>query len=481
MKNSFQERELEILRQAVDNATENVGRQIVNSPEIQDIIKIVEEFLKREQCICYGGTAINNILPEQDKFYNKNIEIPDYDFFSSNAIEHAKQLADIYYKNGYQEVEAKAGLHYGTFKVFVNYIPVADITQIDRRIFRSIKRDAIKINNIYYCPPNYLRMGMYLELSRPNGDVSRWEKVLKRLILLNKNYPLNGADCNAEAFMRDFEGDSESKDEIYDIVKNSFIDQGLVFFGGYASTLYGRYMPHRERKNLEAIPDFDLLSEDPVTSCTIVKERLASTGIKGVKIIKHKPIGEIIPEHYELRVGNDTIAFVYRPDACHSYNIININGKSIKVATIDTLLSFYLAFMYADKPYFNKNRLLCMSEYLFKVQARNRLHQKGLLKRFSISCFGRQKTMESMRAEKSEMYKKLSHNKKSREYQSYFLRYIPAEKNSTNKRSRKRCAKHKNKRSRKRSTNKKSKRNKSTTKRNKSTTKRNKSTTKRNR
>jgi hypothetical protein len=29
-------------------------------------------------------------------------------------------------------------------------------------------------------------MGMYLELSRPAGDVSRWEKVLNRLIVLYK-------------------------------------------------------------------------------------------------------------------------------------------------------------------------------------------------------------------------------------------------------------------------------------------------------
>ena len=30
-------------------------------------------------------------------------------------------------------------------------------------------------------------MAMYVELSRPMGDVSRWEKILKRIILLNKN------------------------------------------------------------------------------------------------------------------------------------------------------------------------------------------------------------------------------------------------------------------------------------------------------
>ena len=427
MTKSFQDRELEILRTAVDKATEKVGRRTVNSPEIKNIIKIVEDFLKKKKCICYGGTAINNILPEQDKFYNKNIELPDYDFFSSNALIHAKELADLYYKYGYEEVEAKAGIHYGTFKVFVNYIPVADITQLDSKIFRVIQKESIKVNNIHYCPPNYLRMAMYLELSRPDGDVSRWEKVLKRLILLNKNYPLVGLNCNIQDFMRDFEGDKSLRDKIYDIVKNSIIDQGLIFFGGYASTLYGKYMPNYERKNLEAIPDFDLLSEEPLTSSTIIKEQLERNNIEGVKIVKHKPIGEVIPEHYEIKIFDDTIAFIYKPNACHSFNYINLNSKTIKVATIDTMLSFYLAFLYANKPYYDNNRLLCMSEYLFKVQARNRLQQKGLLKRFSINCYGEQKSMEEIRAEKSNMYKLLQNNKKSKEYQYYFLRYIPSE------------------------------------------------------
>ena len=51
-----------------------------------------------------------------------------------NALDDAKELADIYAKAGFIEVEAKAGVHHGTFKVFVNYIPVADISQLDREI-----------------------------------------------------------------------------------------------------------------------------------------------------------------------------------------------------------------------------------------------------------------------------------------------------------------------------------------------------------
>ena len=57
---------------------------------------------------------------------------------------------------------------------------MADITFYPD-LFETLKRDSIKILDIYYCAPNYLRMSMFLELSRPNGDISRWEKVLKRV------------------------------------------------------------------------------------------------------------------------------------------------------------------------------------------------------------------------------------------------------------------------------------------------------------
>ena len=51
------------------------------------------------------------------------------------------------------------------------------------------------------------------------------------------------------------------------------------------------------------------------------------------------------------------------------------------------MLSFYLAFLYTDKPYYNQflDRTLCMSKFLFDVQQKNRFEQKGLLKRFNIT------------------------------------------------------------------------------------------------
>lgn len=137
---TFQECELAILRMAVDKAEAKIAKRVVNSEDIKKMISIVEDFIKVKNLICYGGTAINNILPIEDQFYDKDVEIPDYDFFTPSALDDAKELADIYYKNGYTDVEAKAGQHHGTYKVFVNFIPVADLTQFPKEIYNALKK-----------------------------------------------------------------------------------------------------------------------------------------------------------------------------------------------------------------------------------------------------------------------------------------------------------------------------------------------------
>jgi len=425
---SFEDCELAILRIAVDNAEEKIGKRVVNSDDVQKIIKIVENFIKIKNLICYGGTAINNILPKEDQFYDKDAEIPDYDFFTVNALEDAKELANIYFKEGFTDVEAKSGQHHGTFKVYVNYMPIADLTNIPKEIYSALKKESLRVAGILYAPPNFLRMSMYLELSRPAGDTSRWEKVLKRLTILNKHYPIASINCHDIEFQREMENPS-NEDEIYNTVQNTLVNQSVIFFGGYAISLYSEFMPYNLQKKLKKIADFDVLSNDPETTAEIIKERLKDVNVKNVKILKRNPVGETVPEHYEIKVGNDSIVFIYRPIGCHSYNIIKHKGQSVKIATIDTMLSFYLAFLYTNRPYYTEfsDRILCMSKFLFEVQQKNRLEQKGVLKRFSISCYGHQDSIEELRAEKAKKFKELKHKKGTKEYDEWFLNYQPGD------------------------------------------------------
>ena len=109
------------------------------------------------------------------------------------------------------------------------------------------------------------------------------------------------------------------------------------------------------------------------------------------------------------------------------------------------MLSFYLAFIYANRQYYDVHRILCIAQYLFNVQAKNRLEQMGVLKRFSTTCYGNQTTLATIRTRKASKFKELKSNKSSEEYEKYFLRYLPKNKTKKNKTKKNKTKKNKTK------------------------------------
>jgi len=417
---TFEDCELAILRNAIDTnekIQEDLQKQQqINGKELTEIFNILEGFISRKKLVLYGGFAINALLPHYDKFYDTKHDIPDYDFYSPNALEDAIELADLFYKEGYIDVEAKAGVHYGTYKVFVNFNSIADITLLEKTIFQNVQREAVIINKLYYCPVNFLRRNVYKELCQPLGDVTRWEKIFKRVSKLNSNYPLiNPYKCEEVDFQRKMDSkESEHSEIIYNTLREAFIFIGAVFFGGYACSLYSQYMPPESRKIIQKIPDFDVLLENSEEGAQIVKEKLIGAGLNNIQLIKHSEIGEIIPTHYEIRVGKDTVAFIYQANGCYSYNTIGIKGQQIKVASIDTILYFYFSFYYSSQPYYYRDRILCMIDILYKVEQENRLNQRGLLKRFQSMCIGVEDNLIKIRKQKTDKFKELVNDKTSR-------------------------------------------------------------------
>ena len=441
---SFEECELTILRSIVDLGTEQEGQYLVQNPDIQKMIRLLEEWLREKGNMCYGGTALNAVLPKNAQFYNRDVEIPDYDFFSPHALQDAIELSQYYQRAGFEMVEAKSGVHHGTFKVYVNFIPLADITQLEPVLYKNMKDDSITIRGISYAPIHFLRLACFTELSRPKGDVSRWEKVFKRLTLLNQYYPLKSSiPCELVEFQRPMTPSSilsfqrgksvEKKEEefettqkqIYEWTRDALISQDVVFFGGYATSMYAKHMSAKERAWVKQIPDFDVLCVGAGECAQKVADDLKSKGVMGVLVQEHEAIGEIVPRHYQIIVyGKETICFVFEPIACHSYNQISSGGKKVNIATVDTMLSLYLAFLYTGKPYFYKERILCMAQYLFDVEQANRLEQKGVLKRFTMECVGKQESLIDMRELKARKFRELK--KGTIEYNEWFLKYNPA-------------------------------------------------------
>jgi hypothetical protein len=385
--------ELESIVAIAEHQGEMLAARDAALPSVKTSTRIVEAFLKSHRVLCYGGTAINNLLPKDEQFYGP-METPDYDFFSETPQEHGMELANQLSTAGIESVEVKPGIHLGTYKVFADYHGVADLTFIAPSIFNHLWSDKITRHGIHYVPPDFLRMSMYLELSRPEGDVGRWEKVYTRLSLLNKHYPIACKKVPAEV---DQLSPEQKKDTIDILKKNPVI---LLGFSAVS---------RHEKKSVWYTPVTLLAEKETIETLTKGKttEVHAATEILPARTDVLDKDGELIHQFFETQ-------------ACHSYHV---TGEKIRVASIPTLLMFFMAMMYSEQSKDDVSRLMCVAQRLVELADDKPQRRFALLT--PKECLGKQKELLDLRRERVELYDKIKNNKTSPDFIQYFFTYNP--------------------------------------------------------
>jgi hypothetical protein len=384
---------MEDLEKVVDQMTLENDKKAAANPVTKQSLAIVHQFLKDHPVMCYGGTAINNLIPPEDRFYDPMTTVPDYDFYSKTPQEHAMILANKLSAAGVVSVEVKPGMHLGTFKVFADYEGVADITHLDKDIFDRLWKENVTVEGIHYVTPNFLRMSMYLELSRPRGDVSRWKKVYERLGLLNKHYPLV---CPAQPVREDTESNRKN-------VESLLKKHNVVLLGITASQIH-------EGKGPKWSTPVTILAE-PETTAKLTEGKKTET----------QEGSEILPSHTDVFDENgDIFVRIHETAACHSYHEM---ANGIKVASIPTMLQFVFAYMYSGIAEDEITHLMCVAQRLVDLANHKEKRRYALLT--PVDCLGTQETLIDMKKHKAELYEKLSKNKSSSEFLKYFFNYNP--------------------------------------------------------
>ena len=396
-------------------AQEQIDQENASNPAIQAVLLLVEDFLKSSRVMCYGGTAINNLLPPADRFYDPKTDIPDYDFFSETPQLHAMSLADEIAKAGYKNVEVKPGMHMGTFKVFADFTGVADISFLEKDIFERLWDDSIEKNGIRYAPPNFLRMSVYLELSRPRGDVSRWKKVYSRIQLLNKHYPIL-CPANMETFTENMVPDDARKQ-----VEALMLREKTVLLGFNASTVQ-QSSGHPGRWKLP----LDVLVSPEKREDVAEEFRKILAKYAGVSIRQNAEFGEILPLSTDVldTASGIPAVRVYETNACHSYHETT---AALRIASIPTLLQFFLAMMYGNetvREHTPEQRFLCTAQHLVEM-ANDRLPRRYKLLT-PIECLGTQDSIIDIKLKRSIAYSRATESgRDSKEFLRHFFTYDP--------------------------------------------------------
>lgn len=390
------------LTAAIEKAEERNKYDSAHNPEIIRALKIVEDFLRAKKRVCYGGTAMNAILPPAKRFYNTELDLPDYDFFTPEIDDDIEDLVALFRKHGFKDIYHKTGIHEGTKKILVNFTPIADVTYISKPIYDVFLKRSIVRDGVHHTDPEILRMMMYLEISRPKGQVERWSKVYERLKLINTVFPppkALGHTRKQKGRVKYAVLPPDMKSAVFDFC----IERQRSVFTGNLDTFYKKVIdssvtPKFDIKNFTGPVGF--ITSDIQADAKHIQETLG--GPKTSKVLLHSAKGEIVPTYVEIFYKDLPALLLVSETACHSYLSFPIEGgRSISICSPDTLITLYysLAIFTATARRYISNIESRIAK-LVNLAERNRVAKNPNIPSFPLSCHGYQKGFSTLLREK---------------------------------------------------------------------------------
>ena len=385
-------KQIERIKMASELAQKKMDYYVAHDDNILYAIEIVEQFLRKRPCICYGGQAINAHLPSSHKIYDPQFSIPDYDFFSPSPNKDIELLVKLLQNAGFQDISMREGMHEGTIKVYVDYIPVADVTAIHPQIYKTLYRRAAVFDGIHYLDATSLRMLMYLELSRPRGEVARWSKVFERLMIFNEFIPIR--TCKV------YHTNIDISHTHVNIIIQFIIHNKRIFAGADLLEMYDVAM-ETNKVYLDITEKKPILFYSPSSykdAVEIVSKFRSLHNSKRFSIQTftiHK--ADMIPFLTMIKYGKQIVACIIEYSACHSYINAESQYGKIKIASLDTLITLYFSLGLLNRRLFNIGSIECMANKLIEISMKIRNNYGyDKLPFISLKCSGHQTSLPSL-------------------------------------------------------------------------------------
>lgn len=334
---------------------------------------IAFEVLSKENVLLYGGVALNELMPESLKFYDKHV-LADIDVFAMDAKKVAQCLVKEYKRLGYSFPMYREALHANTYKIFVEGLQVADVSHVSKSVFNKLSTGGIDTSfGIKTVSTRFLQLSLHTLLSQPY-DAYRWSKVYQRLVNFYKIAP------NPTCIHGDKSKTSvpEIPLHIVDQFERWVADNHYITFG---QDVLQEYMPKLKHHG-NTINDI-LVAQDigdaARTFVSSVNDRDLSVSVvyKG---------DMIVPEHVFVTYKRKNIFGLYKVNTCTSY----VKYKGMRVASFHTIFNVYLSMLFSKYKHHNTDYIQCVVSAFTKLQKSllKKSDAKKLMNQFVVDCYG---------------------------------------------------------------------------------------------
>lgn len=393
----------------------------------QIIHKIIEDFIKENKCIVYGGRAYDiliNIKNNKERIYSE-LDYPDIEFYSRNLKNDIINVCGIIKEKGYN-VMAEEGQHHNTFRVIVEHEIFCDISGYPEKFINSIPFTTI--NGINYAVPPYLYIDVLKVYSFPIDNFFRLSKTFKRANKLLKYYPIKFEINKINKF------DNKFSKKVFDIIPKSCIVTDISAYNYYINLVNGTQI---------SVPYYTCLSTSYKQDKKYFKKELKRVTGEEIKTRKYYPFLDYLPKKTEYYYEKDKKKYILvqlykEKNKCIPY----YEENKVKYTTIQNTLYYLFAirqklimdFLINNNEYVKEQisiketliqNLINAKKKYFSSNPKSKLFEKGPFQEFVVECLGNPiPTIKLNRL-------KLNQRKKNKEILKY--RYIPNGENTLQK------------------------------------------------
>lgn len=423
----IREKDLEKYKEIVDEKLEKIediklNKFIPTKKTQMEINKIVLEFIKKKKRKIYGGYAQNKLVElknKDDVFYKKD-KIPDIDIYSPEPIKDIIELSNILYDKGYKNVKSSEALHKETYSLFVEFENMCDISYVPTMIYNRIP--FVEDNGIRYVGKKNVMIDFMKMITDPYFSSFRWEKIMPRIMLLEKYYPEKNMKFELK-YKKPSKNISDLLDSIEDYVQKN--KNTMTMIGDYA---YNYYVKKEDQINTNVYQIVTInYNEDTIGLIKKLKEKY-----KNINIIENYPFWSLNDYSCDILYGDKIVCRIFnyfkRCVLTQSVKMKNNKKKYINIGNFDyTLLHIMI-----DSFRCRVNKESCEKDNIKKkinmIKARNDFLDKNkktifdntLYESFMIECKGEQ--FSPFRQERLETDRKFKEGKRGNELK---FRYSP--------------------------------------------------------
>lgn len=346
------------------------------------IYDIAIKYLKTQHVLLYGGTAINDVMPDDLKLY-KNNELPDIDVFAVDALTIAKGMVKYFNTLGYQLTSFNDALHENTYRVYVNGLQVTDISMISADVYRRLHRGHVKSasTGLKIVNPMFLRMSLHLMMSHPY-TAHRWTKIYTRLLNFYKVYPLPMCQSHDTLFRH------KNRSVQDDVLCETFVEwmkgREYISFGGTEVQKYlyeGQEHPIHMKGTM-----YDILVGDDLASTA--RDFIQYAQIDGLGMTEIYHGNDIVPTHVFVTINNTRVFGMYEVTDCTSF--VTFTHYGLRIASFHAMCQLYMSLMFSPYSHHKKTHIQCIVNMLGQLQSKiiTTKNSKRLFNQFVMDCYG---------------------------------------------------------------------------------------------